>query len=245
MENDNFDQKGMNGDGYDDNGQPPLPPKSNAGKFIGIGCLVIVLLFIVLGYAGYRALIGYMEGAVIEYTDTEPRELPQPLVSASESEQTLDSFDRFIYAVKNDEATKPLVLSGDQINQIISYHPDFEPFSDKMHVLVDDGLLSAEVSVPLDELKEMSELFVGRYLNAAVELEIELKNGRLEVYAHAIEVKGESVPEEYMQQISAENLAKDFNNKQKNEGAAEIIERLETIKITEDVIEIVPKKLGI
>ncbi len=246
MGNDNFDQDGINGMGNESNGyRVSTPPKSNAGKYIGIGCLSIVVIFIALGYIAYQKLIGVMEGAVIEYTETEPRELPKPLVSASESESTLYMFDQFVSAVKNDEAAKPLVLSADQINQVISYHPDFEPFSDKVYARINDNLLSAEVSFPLDGLKEMSEMLIGRYLNGSIELDIELKSGRLEVYVESVEVKGEQVPEEYMQKIRTENWAQDLNDKKENKDFAEVIEKLETITIKNGIVEIVPKKQGI
>ncbi|THB72089.1 MAG: hypothetical protein D6B28_06240 [Gammaproteobacteria bacterium] len=242
MQNDNFDQDGMNGiENNNSNFQAPPPPKSNAGKYIGIGCLVIVLIFIGLGYAGYRTLIGYMEDAVTEYTESESRELPQPLASASEAGGTLDIFDEFVYSVKNDIAVESLVLDAEQINQIINYHPDFSTIADHIFIRINEDLLFAEVSIPLGELRELSELFVGRYLNGAVELAIEMKNQRFEVYAESIEVKGQQVPEEYMSKIRTENLAKDFNRKQENK---ELIEKLDSISIRDGVIEIVPKNKG-
>lgn len=237
MDNEDF---GVDSDNGEIGHQTPLPPKSNAGKYIGIGCLVILLIFIGLGYAGYRAVMGLMEDTVAEYTDSESRELPKPMAPESASGQTLDMFDDFVYALKNDEAAYPLVLDAEQINQIISYHPDFAAFADKIHVNINDSLLSAEVSAPLDMLKEMSQVFAGRYLNGALELDVELKNERFEVYIESVEVKGEQVPEEIMQQIRTENFAKEFNKKQDNR---DLVEKLESIQINGDIIEIVPKNV--
>lgn len=243
--NDGFDRSSSEEQGASSQGnglgnQMQPPPKSNAGKYIGIGCVTILLVFIALGYGGYRALMGYMEDAITEYTDAEPRELPQPITLESGSGQTLDMFDDFVYALKNDEAVEPLVLDAEQINQIINYHPDFAVAANKVFVNIKDSLLSAEVSIPLDALKEMSQLLEGRYLNGALEFDVELKNERLEVYIESVEVKGELVPEELMQKIRTENFAKDFNNKSKNK---ELIEKLESIKLDGDVVEIVPKNI--
>lgn len=242
MVNDDFEGQGLNDDGSANNGgnQAPLPPKSNAGKYIGIGCLVIVLIFIALGYGSYRALMGYMEDTVAEYTESESRELPKPMAPESASGHTLDMFDDFVYALKNDEAAEPLVLDAEQINQIISYHPDFAAVADKININIKDSLLFAEVSAPLDMLKEMSEVFEGRYLNGSLELDVELKNGRFEVYIESVEVKGEQVPEGIMQQVRTENFAKEFNKKQENK---DLVEKLESIKIDGDIIEIVPKNV--
>ncbi len=237
MDNDDF---GVNSDSGEIGNQAPLPPKSNAGKYIGIGCLVIFLIFIALGYGGYRALMGYMEDTVAEYTESESRELPKPMTLESASGQTLDMFDDFVYALKNDEAAYPLVLDAEQINQIISYHHDFVAFADKVHVNINDSLISAEVSAPLDMLKEMSQVFAGRYLNGALELDVELKNGRFEVYIESVEVRGEQVPEEIMQQVRTENFAKEFNKKKDNR---DLVEKLESIKIDGDIIEIIPKNV--
>ncbi len=242
MENDNFDQQGMNGTGYDERSSqpppPPLPPKSNAGKYIGIGCLVIVLIFIGLGYAGYRMVVGLMNDVVAEYTDVEARELPAPMASRGESGATLDMFDEFVYSVKNDVAVESLALDAEQINQIINYHPEFAGVAEHVFIKINENLVSAEVSIPLDGLKEMSELFVGRYLNGAIELDLELKNERFEVYAESIEVNGKKIPEEYMSQFRTENLAKDFNKKRENK---ELIEKLESIEIEGGVVTVVPK----
>lgn len=236
MENDS--QQGVGATGESSNNQPPLPPQSNAGKYIGIGCLVIVLIFIGLGYASYRAVVGFMESTVGEYTDVEARELPQPLASVSESAVTLDKFDDFLSSVKNDVAVEPLEVDAEQINQIINYHPDFAGIADHIFIKINDNLLFAEVSIPLDQLKEINEMFVGRFLNGAVELDVELKSQRFEVYAESIEVNGKQVPEEYMSQLRSENLAKNFNKKQENK---ELVKKLESIKISDGIVTVIPK----
>lgn len=219
-----------------------LQKKSNTGKIIGCGCLVIILLLIIGGYLGYRYIIGKLEESVVLYTEESVRELPKPNSSKQDADETIQKFDNFIIKVSNDEASEPLSLSAEEMNQLINYHPQMTEFSDKAYFEIDDNILSAEVSVPLDGLKNISpifEVFSGRYLNGTIGLDLELRNERLEVYIESIEVKGNKVPEEYMQKVRTKNFAEEFN---KDPEGKELLKKIESINISDGVIKITPKK---
>ena len=66
-----------------------------------------------------------------------------------------------------------------------------------------DERLMTEISVPLDLFNER---FEGRYLNGTGELSVEMKDGRLEVNIDRLEVGGQNIPEEFMNEIRKNNL---------------------------------------
>ncbi len=96
--------------------------------------------------------------------------------------------------------------------------------------------LKAQVSIPLDNL-EVSPLR-GRFLNGEAELKASLSDGVLIVTLDSLEVNGKQLPQRFLEELRAQNLAKDAYKNPRN---AEMIRRFESIQIQDGKIILRPR----
>jgi hypothetical protein len=190
-----------------------------------------LLLVVAVGvYMAYRFVIGKVD----EYTDTEPMELPTLLLTQTELEELNQRLSEFGEAVREGEATEPLVLQGEEINALVANE---EEFRDHVYLTIEDDEIKGQISLPLDQLG-----FKGRYLNGAAGFRVVLQNGDLAVNVTSVEVKGKPFPEEFMQQLRAQNMA---------EGATEdpevqaVLEKIESITVEDGRLTITPKAVPV
>ena len=108
-----------------------------------------------------------------------------------------------IIAVERGEETGSFSLSADDINALLEFEDLLREFHGMARVDIRDDRLMAEISVPLDLFNER---FEGRYLNGTGELSVEMKDGRLEVNIDRLEVGGQNIPDEFMNEIRKNNL---------------------------------------
>ncbi len=209
-----------------------IPKKSNAGKYIGGGCLIIVIALIVGMYFVYRTMMGAVENMVNLYTDTVPMEIPTLNVSAEDSTEIIDKYDQFVMDLAEGKSTPALELSAQNINQLIQYHPSFKPMSKSIYVSIEDNKIKGDISLPLDQVAPIGK---GRYLNGTAIIEMQLNLKRLFVFINYLEVNGEAVPDEIMQKIKSVNFAEDMNSDPK---IAEIIQRIKHLMISDGMLRV-------
>lgn len=219
------------------NGEAQEKKKRGIGKYIGIGCFTLIVIAAICGFVAYRAVKGVVSGLVDEYTDTGPRALPQLTVSEEQARAVQARVDEFKQAVQQGNPVPPMALTGNDINVLINYHPDWKQLAGKVCVSIDDDKIRGQISFPLEE---MSPILKGRYLNGAAVFGVQLAGGRLFVFLDSVEVKGKQPPQEFMQQLRSENLAKDVNM---NENVMSVIEKLESISVANGRLIVVPKKV--
>ena len=180
-----------------------VPEKSGCGCWVW-GCLSVVVIGIIgialASYLLYRVAAGQIE----KYTSETPQEMPV----VEYDEETLTAletrFDDFKAKLKSGEPTEDLVLTAEDINAMIAKKEDLKG---KIFVKIEDGQLKGDVSMPLDNLP--LGVGKGRYFNASAAFDVTMANGMLVVNLADAEVKGEQVPEEFLQGMRKENLAKD------------------------------------
>jgi len=200
------------------------------------GCITgVVLLVIVLG----TLMVGlhYVKTLVNRYTDTKPMELPTVQMSQAEAAQMKERFEAFQQAVREQRATKPLVLSADDINALITSGGEQQAWKGKVYVSLDGDQLKGEVSVPLQEVG--LNMLKGRYLNGSATFNLAFRDGRLSVTPQTIQVKGEPLPEVYLREIRKQNLAVALTN---DPGTAAVLKGLEEIQVKEGKLVIEPKQ---
>ena len=93
-----------------------------------------------------------------------------------------------------------------------------------------------QVRVPLDIFPG----FGGRYFNGSATFDVGLKNGRFSVFVIAATLKGEPVPESFIQGIRSENLAGEIHDDPDFE---ELVDKLDSIVVADGVITITPANL--
>ena len=210
------------------------PPKPRRGCFF-YGCITgVVLLVIVLG----ALLVGlhYVRKVVNRFTDNKPMELPTLQMSKAEIDQVKQRFEAFEQEVREQRATKPLVLTANDINALIASSSDPQVLKGKLYVSLEGDQVKGEVSVPLQEAG--LSMFKGRYLNGSATFNLGFREAVLIVTPSTLIVKGNPVPEAYMQEIRKQNFAASLTNEP---AAAAVLHGLQDIQVKEGKVVILPK----
>jgi hypothetical protein len=212
-----------------------LRPRQRGCFFYGcvIASVLTVLLILVLAigaYMVYRALNRTLE----EYTATAPRDLPKLQMPEDERKSVVDRFEAFRKAVKDQTATEPLVLTGDDLNALVDHVPELK---DRVYFTIEGDKIKGQVSIPLSIFMDTS-MTRGRYVNGQAEFKASLSDGVLVVILDSIEVNGKRPPEEAMANLRQQNLAKDLY---KNPDNAEMVRRFKSLEIKDGKIIIKPR----
>lgn len=215
---------------------PPItmpPPRQDRGfpwLLFGCGCLAAVVVLVgILGYSGYRMVVGLVE----QYTDTTPMELPASTFSDADYSALQTRVKTFREALNKNEPTAPLVLNADEINALIDRDPEWSNAKGRVHVEINDDKIGGKISLPLDELN-----FPGRYFNGAATFTAFVRDERLYVHIETLEVNGKPVPESFMASMRSENAAKNFNQ---DPQFKDIREKIGNIVIANDTLTIEAK----
>jgi len=210
-------------------------PKPRRGCFF-YGCITgAVLLVIMLG--GLLAGLHYVRKMVDRFTDNKPMELPTLQMSKTEVDQVKQRFEAFQQEVREKRATKPLVLTADDINALIASGSEPQALKGKLYVSLEGDQVQGQVSVPLHEVG--LSMFRGRYLNGTATFNLGFRDSVLIVTPRILIVKGTPVPEVYMQEIRKQNFAASLTNEPT---AVAVLKGLQDIQVKEGKVVIVPKE---
>lgn len=210
--------------------------KTGCLKAFGIGCAVAFIVAILVVLIGGYALKQWFGTLVNEYTETTPRALPALAVPQDRIDATLARVATFVNAIQKDEPAPALVLSADDLNILIQNHPEWKELAGKAHVTIANDQLCGEVSIPLDPLAKFAQ---GRFLNGAAACTVGMVAGQLVLYITAVEVKGKTLPEQFMNEFRTKNLAEDSNKKPE---VIAVLSKLESIELRDNQLRIVPKR---
>lgn len=205
--------------------------RKSSGRCCVYGCLITFLLvaFVVVGggFAGYW----WLQGQVNRFTADAPADLPIVELSDDELAEIQARIDNFKETIEADETPDDLVLTAEEINALISKDEDLRG---KVYVAIADGEVTGDVSIPTDFLPGGQ----GRYFNASATFDVSLENGVLIVTLTDAEVKGEKIPQQFIDGMGKENLAKDAY---KDPEVAATLRRIESISIEGDKIVLKPR----
>lgn len=190
------------------------------------GCLAVMALMIAGGVGTGVGFYWLYKGQLAKYTSEEAKVLPTVEMSPEELAAIEERIETFQDDLDEGETPEQLVLTADDINGLISGNEDLRG---KVFVRIEEGVITAEVSIPTDSLPGGK----GRFFNGSVTAEVELKGGVLVVTVAEAEVNGNPVPEPIMQGLRQENLAKDLH---KDPEVADSLARFETIIVEGDRI---------
>ncbi|PAY20805.1 hypothetical protein CKO51_04220 [Rhodopirellula sp. SM50] len=173
------------------------------------------------GFGGYWLI----SSQIAKYTSDTPVDLP----TVEYSEEELAELDARVetFREKLDAGETPeedLVLTADDINALISKNEDLKG---KVYVKIENDQVEGDVSIPLDKLP----MGKGRYFNGSATFDVSMDGGVLIVTVDQAELNGEPVPEEFMQTMRQENLAKDVYKDPEN---AKFMSRFEDIRVEDD-----------
>jgi hypothetical protein len=208
---------------------PPALPRQRGCFFYGciIASIMAVLCLILCAVAAFF-VYRFFGQVVDQYTSTAPRELPTVEMPEEERQALKDRVEAFRKAIDAGTPIEPLVLTSDDLNVLIADNPDLKG---KIYVKIVGNEVKGEVSIPLERLG--LSMVKGRYLNGEADLKASLSDGVLIVTLDSIEVNGKKPPENIMQGIRQENLAKDAYKDEKN---AALIRKLDSLEIKDGKI---------
>jgi hypothetical protein len=215
--------------------EPPdeVEEKKGHGCFF-YGCITAIILALVMIIAGIiivMTVLKWINTQVDTYTAKAPMALPQPQLTDEQKTDLTARWDAFKKALDEGKAAT-ITLTGDEITTLFDQDPNVRG---KVAVQIVGDKVTGEVSMPLSEIKIPGINTSGRYLNGKGTFLVSLQNNMLVVTLDALEVKGEAVPEQFMQGVRAENLAK---NAMQNPDQARQIQRLESIVVKDGKITI-------
>lgn len=179
------------------------PPSQGRGCWFWgcCGCLATILaLFLVMVVGTYMGL-GYVRKT---FTSDKAVEIPAVQAAPERYQEIKGRLDTFVKAVDSGKGGE-LVLTQDDINILISEHPDWELLKGKVYVKIEGEEIKADACIPIHGIPRLN----GRYLNGTVGAKVSLKNGVFLVTPETIVVNGKPVPETAMKEIRKRNLARD------------------------------------
>jgi hypothetical protein len=195
------------------------------------GCLFMFLFMTVVvvggGFGGYW----WFKGQLNKYTSEVAADLPIVDMSEEEIEEIENRIDNFKDAIEASETPEDLVLTANEINAMISQDDDMRG---RVYITIADGTVSGDVSIPTDFFPGGK----GRFFNASATFEVSLENSILIVTLTSAKVKGEEVPQEIIEALRKENLAKEIY---KDPEVAATLRRIESITIKDDKIILKPR----
>jgi hypothetical protein len=197
------------------------------------GLALTVLVVVLLGvYFGFR----YAKGIVNQLTDAKSTPLPSVHLPEAQMFQLHDRVATFQDAVRDDEPTGPLELSGDEVNALIETDPALAVLKNRVFVSIEGNQLRAQVSFPAEELG--LDALRGRYVNASGVFDAALANDQLRITAESLTAKGKPVPRHVMRRIAGQNLAAKFNEDPR---AAAGLKKIQSIEVKNGKLMITPK----
>jgi len=218
--------RSLSGKSYDSfmsNGHvpPPLGNQSAAGSdssggksclFIGcISLVVLALIAVILTGVGINFLVK-------KGTSEAPAELPE----YESKEGECDALQARFTAFEKEGGT--LALTADDLNAAIACNPDLEILKGKAWIKIEDDQLVVDGSFPLTAIIG----FRDRYFNGTLSLHVHKDAGDLEIYFTDIDIEGHTLPQEFIDMFSGQNMAKDLKDSPELDA---FLDKMESIEI--------------
>ena len=204
------------------------------------GCLIVAILFVVtvvLIVVGVILARNWAIGAVEQYTEPKPADLPVVEVEEERRTEIVSSWEDFKVALDEGRAAE-LSLDSDEFNIVAQ---EMVPkAAEHAYFTIEGDELNGQVSIPVDPFGAMigTDRLDGRFFNASGTFDVTLSDGVLKIFMNQAEVKGEPIPQEAMQQIGTQNLAENLMNNPENR---DIISKLERVTVEDGRIIFVSK----
>jgi len=215
-----------------------MGPVSKIGTAILLGCFGVAAFCMVVLIGAAFMVPRMIDGAIENYTDTEPQLPPPPEIAEEEGEDLLEQVESFAEALEEGEPTEPLVLDEEELNYLLQEAAKEEDFGGGVYVELHEDQVSAMLSVPIDEdvdLGPWSRDLRGRYINGRAMLDVDVSDGKLEVNLDSFSIKGREVPGWLLDMV--QDLIDD-SGVLRSEDVRKITEKLESLDIDEDQLTV-------
>lgn len=222
------------------------PASSGSGKktaaCCGFGCLGLIVISIVgvilaVGW-GKKALTNLAVNATAD-ASAEVAVVPADLATTEAAKKKLDAF---MASMNGGGQVSPLELNEAEVNALIQNHPNFSAMSDNTVVTIEEDILTAKTSLPLDVIlkpfPEVPEVLKGRYFNGSVSLAADTVGGKPAIFVRDISTQGGSLPSWLVDAMRQQDLLK---NVESDSEMKKLFGKIEELKIEGGRIVIVPR----
>jgi hypothetical protein len=197
-------------------------PKSRGCLY---GCIFVVVgglaMIICAGVAGYW----FVSSQVTKYTSPDQMEMSAVEYTAEQMDALQKRVNAFTEALDRGETPEEdLVLTAEEINALITQE---EEMKGKVFVTIEEGQISGDVSIPTDILPGGK----GRFFNGKATVDVSMDRGNLIVIMTGAEVNGEKLPQDFIDAMAQQNLARDVYN---NPDAAKVLRKFDSVAVEGD-----------
>lgn len=212
-------------------GAPPMPKKKRRWwiyLLIGFGSLLL------LGIIAVIAIFSYYRSLINNYTALKPRPLPTIVANKDHVQTLFMRWTNYVADVLDRHSTEQFVITEEDINQMIS---NFLKERDIVRVTITNGYIRALLSVPLENSgrKELR----GRYLNADVDLKLQLEDGFLTLRVERAMANGKPAPSWIIKKIRQKNLLENLEN---NYDFLLLLQAMDDVQVKDGGIVFIPAK---
>lgn len=210
--------------------------RRNEGNCWLWGCATVALVLVLGSIVAFLTARYYFGQLREQYTDDAPVELPVVDMGPEKLEALIERADAFSQNLRDDEPGAALTLTQDEVNALFQNHPDLEKFAGRVYITIEDDELTGQVSAPLD----MFPGFSGRYFNGSATFNVAITNGRFSVFVESAMLKGEPIPQTFIEGIRDQDLAQ---NLQQDPEFTELVEKIDSLVVADGVVTITPANL--
>ncbi len=209
-----------------------MPPKRRRRWWvyllIGFGSIFV------LGLIALVAIVTYYHSLIKNYTSTVPKPLPAVETSKEKAQDLAKRWQKFCDDVFKKQATEPFKLTADDINQMVG---NFQRGKDNLRIEITNDLIFAHIMFPLDNTgkKELK----GRYLNATVNLKLQLEDGFLTLRVQSATANDKPVPKWIINRAHNMNILRDL---ERSYDFLELLQQIDDIVVKDGQILFIPLK---
>lgn len=215
----------------------PQQPRGSWPKYVGIGCLVLLVVLIVGGVLAYYGIRSAITGVVAQYSSDRPLTVPTVTLTEQQLQSIEERVRAFSDAMDQGTAAQPLELTEAEINGLIQRgmarrKPDGE--APRAFVRIVGKRLEGDISLPLAVFGPGLE---GRYFNGKARISVGVVGDRLVAHLEDVKVGDRYVPDELRERLGRENILKGAYD---DPEARRFLTRLESVEIGDGKIVLRP-----
>jgi hypothetical protein len=219
------------------------PPGKKRHGCLFYGCITLICVGLVVSLAAFfllRYVVNITNAKIAEWTETQPMAFPKVNISEDEVKKLQDRVTMFGNAIDAHSNTAPLVLSSRDLNGLMLTSTNFKGLKDMVHVDLEGEIIKGEVSLPLEKFFHVPFVHTkGRYLNGVGTFTVGVVSNLPAVYVQSLEVKGKTLPADFMKPLRGKNMAEDFERNPTNN--APTVGHYESIEVKDGELVIQPK----
>lgn len=226
----------MNDEIIDTNKQAGVPKKGKAGKVVGCGCLVIILLILAGLVFVYFAAQKDMEEFINEYSEDSRIEIQKPV----NSKETIDKLDNFLNSLKDNKPTDSLALTAEEINQLLNYYPDsaINELAKIVSITSITDKINGIYTIDLNDFP--NDAGKGKFFNSEATYAFNVKDGQLFVYMTKVIARDKELPEKFLNRLNM-LLLQWLNSYNPGTDKTTLLSKIERVGVSEGKLIIQPK----